>query len=60
MFWLAKLASSREKLILWVKTYKEIRLIFHCTFDAMAENFQVVQIPMELGESFCALLVPSR
>lgn len=35
------------------------RVVFHQLFDAVAENFQVAQIPMELGQSFCALSAPA-
>lgn len=35
-------------------------MVFHHMFDAVAENFQVAQIPVELGQSLAALSAPPR
>lgn len=41
--------------MLSVQISKEEKVVFHPMFGAVAENFQVAQIPMELGQSWAAL-----
>lgn len=44
--------------MLSVKISKEEKVVFRPVFDTVAENFQVAQIPMELGQSSAALPAP--